>query len=466
MAINGMQLSDSNNRIQWNRPVSLAPLAVFRVLFGAIMLLGTLRFMARGWVYDLYVEPNYFFTYWGFEWVQPLGETGMYSVFVAMAISFGLVMLGWFYRAAIGSAFVLFTYVELIDKTTYLNHYYFVSIVCLLLLLLPAHRMFSIDAWRRPASKRTQLPLWMAAVIPAQLGLVYVFAGIAKLHPDWWLNAMPLKIWLGSMGHLPVVGKLLTQEWVAYGFSWFGLVYDLTIVFFLLFRKTRPFAYAAVVVFHLATWLLFPIGMFPWIMMASTLIFFPAAFHQRIIDTVERMLARFVTPKPSAVLPALAGPRVGSALLMGAFALHFAIQLLMPFRYALYDGELFWTEQGYRFSWRVMLIEKAGAAIYYVEDPATNGSIEVDPGQYLTPYQEKQLSTQPDMLLQFAHFLESEFQQRGIADPQVRVRSYVTLNGSGSQPFIDPSVDLTEYEDGLGPKPWILPFQAPAMARR
>ena len=459
-----MQRSDSTYRIPWNRPVSLAPLAVFRFLFGAVMFLGTLRFMARGWVTDLYVTPQYFFTYWGFEWVRPLGETGMYAVFVGMAIAFLMVALGWFYRVAIGSAFVLFTYVELIDKTTYLNHYYFVSIVCLLLLLLPAHRMFSVDAWRKPALRLKEIPLWVAAVIPAQLGLVYVFAGIAKLHPDWVLNAMPLRLWLPAMGHLPVVGDLLKETWVAYAFSWFGLVYDLCIPFLLLMRKTRPFAYVAVVVFHLATWLLFPIGMFPWIMMLSTLIFFPASFHLRIIRTMEGWLAKVVAPRPAVNAELrLAAPGL-SKVLAGVFVLHFVVQVLMPCRYALYDGDLFWTEQGYRFSWRVMLMEKAGVAFYEVTDPATGATAEVEPGDYLTDFQEKQLCTQPDMLLQFAHFLEDEFRAQGVADPEVRVRSYVTLNGSSSRPFLDASVDLTKWEDGLAAKPWILPIDNETLA--
>ena len=113
-----------------------------------------------------------------------------------------------------------------------------------------------------------------------------------------------------------------------------------------------------------------------------------------------------------------------------------------------------------------MLMEKAGVAFYQVTDPATGGTSEVEPGDYLTDFQEKQLCTQPDMLLQFAHFLEEEFEAQGIANPEVRVRSYVTLNGTGSRPFIDPSVDLTEWEDGLAAKPWILPFESETLARR
>src|SRR5688572_5583940 len=111
-----------------NAPVSIAPLAVFRVLFGGLMLAATLRFILKGWVYDLYIAPKFFFTYYGFEWVRPLPGEGMYLVFGVLALSALLVMLGSFYRVAATVFFLTFTYIELLDKSNYLNHYYFVSI--------------------------------------------------------------------------------------------------------------------------------------------------------------------------------------------------------------------------------------------------------------------------------------------------------------------------------------------------
>jgi len=49
-----------------------------------------------------------------------------------------------------------------------------------------------------------------------------------------------------------------------------------------------------------------------------------------------------------------------NTMLKGILIPFFVIQIFFPWRYLLYPGELFWTEQGYRFSWRVMLMEKAG----------------------------------------------------------------------------------------------------------
>ena len=52
-------------------PVDIASLAAFRVLFGLVMAAGTIRFLAKGWVTELYLRPRFHFPYPGFEWVRP-----------------------------------------------------------------------------------------------------------------------------------------------------------------------------------------------------------------------------------------------------------------------------------------------------------------------------------------------------------------------------------------------------------
>jgi hypothetical protein len=427
------------------------------------MLVSVLRFMLRGWVEEFYVAPKFHFSYFGFEWVRPLGEVGMYVVFGVMALAALAVMLGAFYRIAAPIFFFTWTYVELLDLTNYLNHYYFVTIVAGLMIFLPAHRAFSVDVWRKPDLRLAEVPRWTIGALKLQLGMVYFFAGLAKVQGDWLLRAMPLRIWLPAKAHVPVIGALLSTKAAAFVFSWAGCLYDLLVPFALLWKKTRPFAYAAVVGFHLITWWLFPIGMFPFIMILSTLIFFPARFHEGVLRSLGK---GFGLMNRKGAKGAKAGLEKGipqrHRLLLGLLGIHFALQILMPFRHVLYGEDLFWHEQGFRFSWRVMLMEKAGSATFYVRDPHSGRESEVRNGDYLTVFQEKMMSTQPDMMLQYAHFLEKEYQRRGLADPEIYVESFVTLNGSGSRPFTDRNVDLTLEREGFRKKAWILPFEAPS----
>jgi len=424
---------------------------MFRVLFGFMMLVSIIRFWYNGWIFDQYILPDFYFTYYGFEWVQPLGAANMYRIFGLMGFCALAMMFGFFYRITSVFFFLTFTYVELIDKTNYLNHYYFVSLISFLLIFLPA---------------------------------------------------------------------LFNYKWSATLFSWCGAIYDLTIPFLLLNKYTRPLAYLAVIGFHIMTAMLFQIGMFPYIMILSTLIFFPASFHQKIINFISKLLVKIFNPislfarlwqkmEQQAInnrtnvkemhdaFPPLEGEKVGAARYfkspdlqsispsssddlpnqpnlvphaykdkfggyktIGKYALitYICFQLIFPFRYLLYPGNLYWTEQGYRFSWRVMLMEKAGYIVFHIYDPETGKIEQVNNYKYLTKTQEKQMSTQPDMILQFAHFLKEKYREKGFINPQIMAESYVTLNGRRSKPFIDSKVNLVEIEEGWGHKTWVLPL--------
>jgi hypothetical protein len=438
----------------FHRTTSAAPLAVFRMAFGLMLFGSIVRFWSKGWISDLYIKPRFFFPFYGFEFVKPLGPY-TYILFAVCGISALFVALGLYYRVAIVSLFLSFTYIELIDKSTYLNHYYFVSMVCLLLIVLPAHTYFSVDAYRNRTLLADQIPVWCINSLKLFVSVLYFFAGLAKLNSDWLLHAQPLRIWLPAHNDMSLIGFLFNYSWTPYVFSWFGCLYDLSIPFLLWNRRTRPWAYVAVVVFHGLTALLFPIGMFPYIMIVTALIFFSAGFHQSLLSPIARLFSlstTFLSPHRIFVYQ----PVVARSI-RGFLAIFLVVQLLFPFRYLLYPGELFWTEQGYRFSWRVMLMEKAGYAQFTVKDNAGHRTI-VNNTQFLTPLQEKMMSTQPDMLLQFAHILRDYYAQHGFQSPQVYVDSYVALNGRLGKPLIDPTIDLASKQESFAAKSWITSF--------
>ncbi len=288
------------------------------------------------------------------------------------------------------------------------------------------------------------------------LGIVYFYAGLAKLNSDWLFNAMPLKIWLPSKYDLPFLGDLMQQQWVHYTFSWSGALYDLAIPFLLLYRRTRWFAFALVVIFHVMTRVLFPIGMFPYIMIVSTLIFFGTGFHRKVIRFISKLLR--IDYSKMVALSQTKKYRFKRNIALPILAIFFVIQLLFPWRYLAYPNELFWTEEGYRFSWRVMLMEKAGYAQFKIKNTETGEQFLVNNTDFLTPFQEKQMSTQPDFILQYAHFLGEHFEAEGHENVAVYAESYVALNGRLSQPYVDPNVDLMKQRESFRSKDWILPF--------
>ena len=447
--------------MNWNlntyltKTTSAAPLAVFRIGFGIMMCYGMVRYWLKGWIETVYITPKYHFKYYGFEWVKTLGDY-TYILFFICGIAALLVAIGYKYKYAIIAFFLSFTYIELIEKTTYLNHYYFISILSFLMIFLPAERYFSIDAYKQKKQYAT-VPNWTIDSIKLLLSIVYVYAGLAKLNSDWLLKAMPLKIWLPSKYDLPLIGEtLMQQNWFHYAMSWSGMLYDLLIPFFLLYRKTRVVAFVFVVIFHVFTRVLFPIGMFPFVMIVSALIFFDSGFHQKIIEYIKKGWSKFSIVKPIETLPFYTTKY--KRIILPMLALFFVLQLTIPFRYLLYPNELFWTEEGYRFSWRVMLMEKMGYANFKVVNGETGDFFYVDNTDFLTPLQEKQMSFQPDFILEYAQYLGDHFTAQGHEDVEVYVKSFVALNGRLSQPFINEDVNLYAEKESFKPKHWILPF--------
>ncbi|NMH28086.1 HTTM domain-containing protein [Flavobacterium silvaticum] len=431
-----------------------ATLAFFRLAFGLLMLGGIIRFWSMGWIRKFYIDPIFHFTYFGFSWVKPIGEW-THLLFVICGLSAVAVAIGWKYRFAIIVFFLSFTYIELMDKTTYLNHYYFVSVISFLLIFLPANTLFSVDSFKNGTF--ATVPKWTVDCIKLLLGIVYFYAGLAKLNSDWLFDAMPLRIWLPGNMDLPLIGSWLNKIWVQYAFSWIGAVYDLLVPFLLLNRKTRFPAFIVVVIFHLLTRILFPIGIFPYIMIVSTLIFFDAKLHRRFLVWLSNLLrlqsALLVSDKNHITDFSSTGK-----IKLVVVSLFLMFQLVFPFRYLLYPDELFWTEEGYRFSWRVMLMEKAGYTEFTVKDAKTGNQIHVNNSNFLTAFQLKQMAFQPDFILEYAHFLHDNYEKRGMADPQVYCKSYVALNGRLSRPYINPTVNLAKESESWRHKSWILPF--------
>ncbi|MCG8416319.1 MAG: HTTM domain-containing protein [Proteobacteria bacterium] len=439
-----------------NAPQDARGLAAFRILFGALMIFAVVRFWTNGWIHELYIAPSTHFTYLGFEWVRPWPAWGMYGHFGVMgAAALGL-MIGAWTRISAAVFFLTFTYAELIEKAAYLNHYYLVSLLALLLIFVPAGATWSVDAWRRNPPSSVTVARWAYVLLRSQIAIVYLFAGLAKLNSDWLVRAEPLQTWLRSYGDLPLVGHVLGEPWVAYAMSWGGALFDLTIVGWLLLPRTRLVAYASSVFFHGTIWLLFPVGVFSWVMLISATLFFSPSW--------PRHLKR---PGPSVATPDDGAPRhhaVARPLVYIGVA-YLVVQLLIPLRFTLYPGNVNWTEEGFRFSWRVMLIEKTGLVEYEVR--TGNGQRQVVyPRSELTPLQYQMMSNQPDMIHEYALQLARRFERDGRGTVRVHAHAWVALNGRPSQRIVRPDIDLAAEPRTLRASDWIVPLGLPAELHR
>jgi hypothetical protein len=433
-----------------------ASLVVFRIAFGALALWEVWRYADNGWIDEYYLEPVFRFTYDGFSWVRPWPGEWLHAHFFALGVLAVCILVGFCYRLAAALFFVGFSYVFLLEKANYLNHLYLFCLLAFLAIFLPAHRALSIDAWLRPALRSEDAPAWAVWLLRFQMGVVYFFAGVAKISPDW-LAGWPLRLWLPPEDDCPVIGRFFHDLWFQLLFSWGGLLLDLLGPFFLLWSRTRWLAFAFMVFFHLTNARLFGIGIFPWLSLAATLPFFPPDWPRRVFNWPRR------TPQPPAAPPSgpLTRGQYAAAIALAAWV---AVQLTVPLRHLLYPGEVNWTEEGHNFAWHQKLRDKSAEAVFFVTDPASGQRFEVDPGDTLTSRQEHKMASRPHMVLEFAHHLARDFEARLGRPVEVRAEVMCSLNAREPQLLIDPEVDLAREPRGQRHKPWILPLREPLPA--
>lgn len=419
--------------------VDAAGLRAFRAGLGLLLACAILRYFLHGWIDSQFLAPTVFFPLFGWDWLRPAPDLAMHALFALLLVAALLLAAGIRHRLAAAVLAAGFAYTQILDKTNYLNHYYLFVLLLVLLACLPVGR-------RGPV----RIPPGCYTMLRFQVGCVYFFAGLHKLQADWLLDAQPLRLWfLHAQDRYGGPGWLDAPA-IAYAAAWASACFDLTVPFLLSWRRTRALAYAGTVLFHLLTAVLFPIGLFPWVMICVATVFFDPAWPRRLRTMLGRGLAGRPPPPTPPGRPA--GPAWRTAAVLWG-----AVQILVPLRTFAYPGDDLWTEEAFRFSWKVMLIEKYATAEFELRDPVTGERFVRLPGEDLTPIQERMMAHQPDMVLQYAHHLRDSHRRQHGRTPQVRVRCRVMLNGRPSRPLIDPQTDLAREAPGWRPKSWLLP---------
>ncbi|MCE7079170.1 HTTM domain-containing protein [Streptomyces sp. ST2-7A] len=455
---------------------------MFRIAFGVAMTVNVLLYLPY-LVHEHYIAPGFSFGYPPLEFVRPLPGPGMYAVYTAMGLLGLCIAAGLWYRASCAVFCALTTYVFLLDSGWFQNHEYLISLLSFLMIFLPLHRRWSLDARRRPEVGGRTIPAWMMWLLRFQIAVPYFFGGVAKINHDW-LRGEPLRMWLTERTHVQLIGPLFEHEPVVWFMTYGSLVFDLVVVGFLLHPRTRPYAFAVALCFHLLNARLFGLYVFPWLMIAATTLFFRPDWPERLGRWTRSRFGR--RPGPGASPHNAPGPvgavgAVGSfpgdpavpgirpdrsphrvartgwvrGLVTGCLALWVLVQVLLPLRHLVLPGTVNWTEEGHRFAWHMMLRAKQGEAEFRLSDGERVWR--ADPSAYLTPAQERLMAGHPERLALFARHLSREHD-----DAEVRVVADVSLNGREPAPLVDPEVDLARVPiPRWGAAEWILPLEEP-----
>lgn len=425
-------------------PIDNAPLIIFRIFFGFLLAAESFGSMITGWIRKILITPEFTFSHIGFEWLQPLPGYGMYFYFAIMGICGLLVMIGYKYRLSLGIFTILWTGVYLMQKESYNNHYYLLILVCIIMLFMPANRYASVDAKQNPGIMSLSMPRWCSLVMILQIAIVYFFATIAKFYPDW-LDGTFTKNLFSSKSNFPIIGSIFTEKWFYLFLAYAGILFDGLIIPALLWKKTRTVALIASLIFHLFNSVTLQIGIFPYFALSFVVFFYPP-------ETIRKIFFR----KKPVFTHHSEIQNYGTKAIKWFFIPFFIIQILLPIRHWFIKGDVLWTEEGHRLSWRMMLRQRSGTLNFKIIDKETKEIIYYNYHEKLSPKQRAVLPGRPDAIWQYSQRIKKEFANQG-KDVSIFVDSKVSVNQKPFRTFIDPNVDMAQAEwDYFFHNDWIL----------
>ena len=426
-------------------PTDVASLVMLRIVFGLLMFIDIVRYFHIGWVSEIYAKPKFHFQYEWFWWLVPLPEDFMYLLFGILGISSILIALGLFYRLASTLFFLGYTYIFLLERTTYNNHYYLICLISFFLALAPLHKSWSLDVIRGSVQHTERFPAIWLWLFRFHMGLVYFYGGIAKFDPDW-LNGRITGELLGAANRGTILEPLMKFDWMNHFYVWSGMIFDLVIPFLLLCKPIRLWAFLSAVLFHAHNHYVFPIGVFPSLAVALTLLYFDADFPRKILPTKLRKLIGVHYRKyvPYSDHTAVSLQNKTPRILLMFSVIYIFVHILLPFRHLFTPGWTSWHEEGHYFAWRMMLRHKSTRIQFNVTHPVTGEQLYADPRDYLNHMQYTVFAGSPVMVLQFSHYLDYLVRTNGGFDPKITANVEVSINGREFKQMVDPNLDLSE----------------------
>jgi len=415
------------------QPIDNAPLIIFRIFFGFLLAAETFGAILTGWVKKNFIDPKFTFSHIGMEWLQPLPGYGMYFYFATMGFLGIFVMIGWKYRWTLSAFTLLWTISYWMQKTSYNNHYYMLILVCLIMIFLPSNKYASIDAKKNPEIKSLSMPKWCSWVMILQIAIVYFFATVSKFYPDW-LDGTFTKNLLANKSPYPFIQEIFNQKWFYLFIAYSGIAFDMLIVPMLLWKRTRTIAFIASLLFHLFNAFTLQIGIFPFFALSFAVFFY----------SPEKIRQLFFKKKPELDLEK-EPVHENKSILLYFFLPYFIIQIILPVRHWFIKGDVLWTEEGHRLSWRMMLRSRSGYTNFRIYDKKTNQRILYDFHSELTPKQLNMISEKPDAIWQLAQRIKKEYALKGI-DVSIFADTNVSINRKPYLKLINPDVDLAQAE--------------------
>ena len=435
----------------WQAQVPAYALGLFRIWFGILMAWEMLYFIRIDFVEIFISMPMVQMSYTGLSWLKPLPDVMMWGLIYLLLATTILIILGKWFRWAMLFFAIGFTYIFLLDQAYYNNHLYLLSILSFWMATMPLDAALAVG--KKEASTA---PAASYAILRFHIVMVYFFGGIAKLNPDWLLRQQPVQELMVST---PFLSNLLGEDLAVYFLTYGGVVFDLVIGFFLLYKPLRSLGFAGAILFNGLNAIVFDdINIFPFFMLGTLVLFLEpetvAAWFKNTSPKKDK--------KASKATPTATKLWGKDKLLQQVFIAYVVFQCVWPFRHLVIPGEVEWTGQGQLFSWRMKIQHRSIKQMeFMVMDYRSRQLIPVDLDAYHINYDQRNaMARNPQLIMTMVDFLANRAKSKqGHEEIGVQAKISVAFNGRSPQWITDPEKDLTKEEyHAWGRNDWILPL--------
>ncbi len=410
------------------KSIDNSPLIVFRIFFGLLIACESFGAIMTGWIKKVLIDPQFTFSFIGLDWLQPLPNNLMYIYFAIMGCLGICIMLGFKYIYSIITYTFLWAGVYFMQKSSYNNHYYLLLLVSFCMIFLPANQYKSLDVKLGFLKEKLTMPNWVSLLFISQIIIVYFYASIAKLYPDW-LDGTFTKNLLQGTTTRPFFLELFSKKWFYMFIAYAGILFDLLVVPLLLIKKTRTFALICSIIFHIFNSITLHIGIFPFFALTFILFFYePETIRSIFLKKKKRVENEELDFSSFKALKYL-------------FIPYIIIQILLPLRHHFIEGDVLWTEEGHRLSWRMMLRERSGYIYIKIKDNKTNQIFKYDYYKNLSSLQARKLATKPDFIWQYCQRIKKEYAGKDIS---IFIDCKNSINRKPLKTLIDPKTDFAK----------------------
>lgn len=423
-----------NDRLQ--EPIPSISISLFRLIYASILLVQTCYFLSSNFIQNNIINPLV-----SFPFINNIEPTNT-LVLICLGYIMLIANLGMLYnKIARISTFIFclcFTYFWLLDKGYFNNHYYFISLICLLLAIVEKRPSFS---------KNIYTPRIALFSLQAMVFIVYFIAGINKLNTYWLIELQPMKHILELKAEI-TNNPIFKKETIIMLACYAGLLFDLFIGFLLFSKKTRFFGFMLALSFHLSNHYLFSdvgeIGIFPFIMITTLILFInPHTLNQ--VFKLDKKDKKIFNTYP---------------LIKNFIFTFLIIQLLLPFRHILFYGYVDYNGVGQRFAWRMKIMYKESDINYFIINKMTEEKYSVNIKPMLTNRQYNNLKYFPDLVVPLAKKIKKEaYEKFDIKNAKITCEYKTRFMGGDEQFLFSPELDLTKIHPNTLTNKWLWPLK-------